>query len=736
MLAFIVQFFFVIIVGVFCIYTYLEWHHAKANKKSYKIDEILPTASMDDPELPTVSVLLPIYNEEAVLERIIKSACDLRYPLSKLDIWVLDDSPHGGSKQALELVKSYASKGISIFYAKRTSKRGSKAGNLAFGLTKCRGELISIFDADYIPPPDFLLKTVPYFAKKRMGFLQTSIDYGNKEHSFLTRFQAMMSGHKENITKGQEKNNHVASLTGSSCIWRRECIEDIGGIKSATICEDIDMGMRAQINNWKYSFITHVVSLAELPESMAVFRVQRERWARGHIQNSLRHAHKIFALVNMSIWARIQALVLLFAAVLLASFYIILLLALPVVFLTDDLGVFFNLTCTVFLISTILWVYGCMRNSTPASTSEHKQKHFLRYSLGYVLMFFPFSLYYFYALCSVLIKWQGNFNRTPKGKSASAHPALNGRLLFLEIFSFNYALLSIVLGIAYANYWVCLYGALACGGFGLGLYLSWRDTQKITANSPKKHIFITGASGAIGQALALEYAAPEMQLTLHGRDAKRLENLAKQCEDKGATVHISTYDLSDIENIPSWIADVCAPSVPDLCVANAGLIYPIDKQKNYENIEETQALWQVNILANITLMDSMVAQMRQNGHGHIVIISSLASYFGLPTAPSYCASKAALRVYGDALHNLLKPEGIRVTTIMPGSIESHMVDVIGRFFGLVLTPQQGARHIVRGIAKNKARLLFPFPLSIGCWSLSILPHWIALPIVRWLSRVL
>ncbi len=302
--------------------------------------------------------------------------------------------------------------------------------------------------------------------------------------------------------------------------------------------------------------------------------------------------------------------------------------------------------------------------------------------------------------------------------------------------SLLYAVSSFTLGIVYANYWVCLYAALAAMGFGLGLFFSRRDTKKIMNTASFKHILITGASGAIGQALALEYAAPGKELTLHGRNLTTLESLAAQCEQKGATVHIATFDLSDTQNMASWVDEICQRSTPDLCIASAGVIYKINKQKNFEDLEHAQQMWQVNVLGTIALIDALVPHLRQQGKGHIVLLSSLASYFGLPSTPSYCATKAALRVYGDALHNLLKADGIYVSTIMPGSIASHMVDVIGKFYGLVLTPEQGARHIMHAISKRKARYIFPLPLSFGCWGLSVLPGFLALPITRWLNRVL
>ncbi len=736
MTIFILQVFLALVIGTFCLYTFLEWHHAKAGKKIKPEQRQLPAASLNDPSLPTVSVLLPIYDEDAVVEKLIKNISSLQYPPEKLDIWLLDDSPKQECQIAKNLVAKYAAQGIPIYYAKRKSKRGNKAGNLSFGLTMSHGDIIAIFDADYMPPADFLLNTVPYFAQENMGFLQTSVDYSNKRTSFLTRFQAMMAEHKEDITTGQEQKKHVASLTGSSCLWRRSCIADIGGIKCATVCEDTDMGVRAQLHGWQYTFIKHVSSLAELPETMAAFRVQRERWARGHVQNSLRHSRKVIT-SQLCVWAKLQALVLLFSSSLLASFYAIVLLTLPTVLLTSQLGFFFHFCCSIFLSAAVFWALGCMHNaSSPEKTSQAKENNLALNILGYVLMFFPLSLHYFYALCYVLIRGHGKFNRTPKGKCTTTFPIVNEKLLCLEILSFVYALTVCILSFVYGNYWVSLYSGLAFSGFGLGLFFSWRDTQKLLCAPLLQHVFITGASGAIGKALALQYAQQGTMLTLHGRNTHKLEELAEQCKKLGAQVRIREYDLGDTKDMPAWVQDICTPQAPDLCFINAGLVLAIDKEKNFENTQDMQQLWQINVVSSLSLIDALIPHMRHKGSGQIAIISSLASYFGLPATPSYCASKAALRIYADALRNALRREGIHINAVMPGSIESPMLQTFSGPRCMVITPQKAARIIQRGLAKNKARILFPFPLSLGCWALSVIPHWLALPIIRWISRVL
>ncbi len=464
------QIIFALLIAFYGICLLFEYRYVSSQKKAL-VRGHLPAASHDAPTLSTVSIFLPIYNEEAVLEKLIASVCALHYPHDKLDIWVLDDSPKGNILLAQDLVHYYANTGIPIHYAKRRSKRGGKAGNLAFGLTISSGKLICIFDADNTPAQDFLLETVPYFNEKRMGFIQTSMDYSNKDRSFLTRFQYMLARHKENVTKGQAEKKHFASLTGSSCVWRRSCIEDIGGVKCTTMSEDMDMCMRAHAKNWQYAFVAHVSSLAEFPESISVFRVQRERWGRGHIQNSFLHARKMLNINGKSFWVRFQALILLCASGLLASWYVIFIFALPIALMTENVDVIFHLCSTILFICISFAASSCIGRAVVITC----KKNIILYTLSFTAMFFLLSLYYLHALIYVLIKGQGAFNPTAKGSMKTIAPKLSNRLLCLEILSFFYALTTLVASIIHVNFWTGLYSILSCTGFGLGLFLSWQE---------------------------------------------------------------------------------------------------------------------------------------------------------------------------------------------------------------------------------------------------------------------
>ena len=236
-------------------------------------------------------------------------------------------------------------------------------------------------------------------------------------------------------------------------------------------------------------------------------------------------------------------------------------------------------------------------------------------------------------------------------------------------------------------------------------------------------ILITGASSGIGEALAQEYAAPGVFLGLSGRDAERLEDVAVRCRALGATVSAATIDATDQTAMETWIADIDQAHPLDLVIANAGI------SGGSGNAGETEiqarAIFDVNLNGVLNTVWPAITAMRPRGAGHIAILGSLASLAPLPGAPAYSASKAAVKVYGEALNGALKADGIVVTTICPGFIESRMTQNNPFPMPLLMTAPGAARHMRRGLDKartsGRVSLIFPWPVAALTWLVSMLP---------------
>jgi cellulose synthase/poly-beta-1,6-N-acetylglucosamine synthase-like glycosyltransferase len=239
------------------------------------------------PEVPRLTIQLPIFNEQFVVERLLDAICRLDYPLEKLDIQVLDDSTDETVAVARGLVHHYAAKGFPVSYHHRSNREGFKAGALSEGLKTAKGEFIAIFDADFVPPEDFLFRTIHHFTDPKIAMVQTRWTHINRNYSFLTEVEAiLLDGHFVLEHSGRARSNVFFNFNGTAGVWRRSAIEDAGGWQHDTLTEDTDLSYRAQLKGWKFIYLQDVECPAELPVEMTAFKTQQARWAKGLIQTS------------------------------------------------------------------------------------------------------------------------------------------------------------------------------------------------------------------------------------------------------------------------------------------------------------------------------------------------------------------------------------------------------------------------------------------------------------------
>ena len=258
---------------------------------------------------PGVTVQLPIFNERYVAERLIDAVCALDYEQGKLEIQVLDDSVDDTSEIVRARVAAHRAAGIDIVHLRREDRAGYKAGALAAGHRLAKGELLAVFDADFVPPADFLRRSVPPFADPRIGMVQARWGHLNRNDSLLTKVQAMLlDGHFVVEHAARHRSGCLFNFNGTAGIWRRQTIEDAGGWEHDTLTEDLDLSYRAQLRGWRFHYLPELVVPAELPIDIRSFKSQQHRWAMGSIQTCRKLLKRVLA-APLSLRAKIEAFV-------------------------------------------------------------------------------------------------------------------------------------------------------------------------------------------------------------------------------------------------------------------------------------------------------------------------------------------------------------------------------------------------------------------------------------------
>lgn len=352
----------------------LVFRYKKTKKKTKA-----PSFSIDDKNIPFLTVQLPLYNEYYVAERAIECISKLDYPKDKFEIQVLDDSTDETVQIVAQKVEEISrKKGLNIHHIRRSKRIGYKAGALDFGLQTALGEFVAIFDVDFLPKSDFLQETIPYFQNQKVGVVQTRWGHINKDYSLLTELQAFgLNAHFSVEQGGRNAGEHFINFNGTGGVWRVKCIEEAGGWQHDTLTEDLDLSYRAQLKNWKFKYLENVIAPAELPITMSALKGQQHRWMKGGAECFRKIIVPLITTKNVRLSDRLHGIFHLFNSSVFVFILLMSLLSLPVLHIKDSFESlnFYIQFGSVFILSTLFLMYYYWHSFR--DKSGHKFKTFL-----------------------------------------------------------------------------------------------------------------------------------------------------------------------------------------------------------------------------------------------------------------------------------------------------------------------------------------------------------------------
>lgn len=389
---------------------WLTWLLARRGpQRAAVVDE----ARDEDGELPFVTVQLPMYNERHVAERVIRAAAALSYPRHRFEVQVVDDSTDDTRERVDRVVRELAARGEPVEVVRRADRVGYKAGALAHAMQSARGELLCVFDADFVPPADFLLQLVGHFGDEGVGMVQARWDHLNSQSSLLTRAQAvLLDGHFLVEQPARARGRRMFHFNGTAGIWRKGAIVDAGGWAHDTITEDLDLSIRAQLAGWRAIYRADVGAPAELPAEMSAFRSQQHRWAKGSIECLKKLAIPLLR-SDEPLWRKAEALVPLTANLSYAALAIVALLMPVVTDIRRDEGLVLTLALDLplFALGTLAVGAFYLRSQSERDVSVLRSLLQIPFAIAVDI---GIALHKARAVCEALLGHKTGFVRTPK----------------------------------------------------------------------------------------------------------------------------------------------------------------------------------------------------------------------------------------------------------------------------------------------------------------------------------
>ncbi|MGI9551211.1 MAG: glycosyltransferase [Aurantibacter sp.] len=422
---------------------------------------------LDPKEIPFVTIQLPIYNEEYVMERLLENIAKLEYPKSKLEIQVLDDSTDDSVLETADHIKALQETGLDIQHIRRENREGFKAGALKEGLKVAKGDFIAIFDADFLPDSDWLKKTVIYFKDQEIGVVQTRWGHINRDYSVLTRIQAFaLDAHFTLEQVGRNSKGHFINFNGTAGIWRKECILDAGNWEGDTLTEDLDLSYRAQLKDWKFKYLEDVETPAELPVVISAARSQQFRWNKGGAENFRKSVWKVIAAKNIPFKTKFHGVMHLLNSSMFLCVFLVAFLSIPAMYIKaifPQFDLVFD-ALNLFIISTIIlficywFTYKSIQGSGFDSFVSYIKLFFTFFSVA-----LGFSLHNSVAVLEGHMGKRSEFVRTPKFNINSLTDSWKGNKYLAKKLSPN-----MVLEFGLMLYFLFgMYSAIPLNDFGL-----------------------------------------------------------------------------------------------------------------------------------------------------------------------------------------------------------------------------------------------------------------------------
>ncbi len=390
---------------------HLIFHYLRSAKKS-------ETILQGGDHFPFVTIQLPVYNELHVIERLLETVACIDYPRNRMEIQVLDDSTDETTQLVSQKIQQLLSRHVPIQHIQRTSREGYKAGALKHGLAIARGEFIAVFDADFLPAKNFLLRTIPHFNNENIGMVQTKWGHINKDESLLARLQAMaLDGHFTIEQQGRNAGGYFINFNGTAGVWRKQAILDAGNWQADTLTEDFDLSYRAQMRGWKFVYLENLITPAELPPLVSALKSQQFRWTKGGAETARKNLKKLFT-SNVSPGAKLHGAFHLVYSFGFISIILYALLTVPMLFIKESYPQY----AFLFKISGLLAISFCIyilhyfisyANTTTGSVARKAVGFIIHFPL-FVSLFIGLSLSNAIGIIQGYLGFKSPFIRTPK----------------------------------------------------------------------------------------------------------------------------------------------------------------------------------------------------------------------------------------------------------------------------------------------------------------------------------